>query len=559
MPTADLQYRFREPYAKPEQKGAPPPTYSRTVEAGMLIERNVAVPMRDGVEILTDVFRPADEQPAPPIIAFSPYGKHQNGSATFNANPGCEVTPGMVSRYATFEAPDPIYWVPRGYAIVNVDMRGSWHSRGDATYVSPENARDFYDVIEWAAAQPWSNGKVGASGVSYLGASQWRVAELNPPHLAAINPWEGRADTYRELARHGGIPDTWFWWNRIIENWGTSSTRIEDLRRETLEHPLYDDFWESKRARPEKIQVPAFVVACWGDQGLHARGTLECFRRLSSQQKWLLVHGRKKWAHYYTPANVAQLQEFFDHFLKGKSTTVLSWPKVRAEVRERYFVGETRAFRDWPVPETRYEKLYLDAATRALQRTPVARSSSASYSALGSGPGRHRAKFELTFDEPTVLLGHMKLHLTVSTDIADDMDLFVGVYKLDAAGNQVPFAFYSFFEDGPVALGWLRASHRELDLERSTEFMPVLAHRRELKLVPGAKTPLDIEIWPSGTRFEPGERLLLIVQGTELQKYSKIRDPVYYRHEDTVNAGLHTLHTGGSDESYLLVPVVPAH
>jgi uncharacterized protein len=557
MPSAEFQYRYRAPYATPEKKGAPEPIYSRTIESGMLIERNVVVSMRDGVGIFVDVFRPVDEKPAPPIIAFSPYGKHQNGSATYNANPGCEVTPGMVSHYATFEAPDPLYWIPRGYAIVNADIRGTWHSQGDATYVSPENARDFYDLIEWAAAQPWSSGKVGTSGVSYLAASQWRVAELNPPHLAAINPWEGRADTYRELARHGGIPDTWFWWKRIIENWGTSSTRIEDLRSETLEHPLYDEFWESKRAKPEKIRVPAFVVACWGDQGLHARGTLECFRRLGSAKKWLLVHGRKKWAHYYAPANVAQLQEFFDHFLKGKHTGVLDWPRVRLELRERYFVGETRAFSDWPVPQTRYERLYLDAASGTLSRTPVRRSSECSYSALGSGPGPHRAKFELTFEEPAVLAGHMMLHLSASTDIADDMDLFVGIYKLDSDGRQVPFAFYSFFEDGPVALGWLRASHRELDPQLSTSFMPVLAHRRELKLASGQKTLLDIEIWPSGTRFAKGERLLLVVQGTDLQKYSKMRDPVYYRHEDTVNAGMHTLHTGGEDESYLQIPLVP--
>ena len=152
----------------------------------------------------------------------------------------------------------------------------------------------------------------------------------------------------------------------------------------------------------------------------------------------------------------------------------------------------------------------------------------------------------------------MRLHIVMAADTADDMDVFVGVYKFDSQGKFVPFAFYSFFEDGPVALGWLRASHRELDPQRSTEFLPVLKHKRELKLSPGAKTPLDIEIWPSGTRFAAGERLLLIVQGTDLQKYSKIRDPVYFRHDDTVNAGQHLIYTGQDDASYLQVPLVPA-
>ncbi len=558
MRPGDFEYRFREPYATPQQRGAPDPTPSRTVEHGMLIERNVAVALRDGVKILVDIFRPANEQPAPPIIAWTPYGKHQNGLATYSANPGCGVTADMVSPYATFEGPDPLYWVPHGYAVVHADIRGTWHSEGDATFVSPENAEDFYDLIEWAGTQPWSNGKVGASGVSYLAASQWRVAELRPPHLAAINPWEGRADTYRELARHGGIPDTWFWWNRIIPNWGTGTTRIEDLRRETLEHPLYDAFWESKCAQFEKIVTPAFIVACWGDQGLHARGTLEGFRRISSEEKWLLVHGRKKWAHYYTPENVAQLKDFFDHFLKGQSTAVTSWPRVRLEVRERYFVGKTRPFAGWPVPGTRYQKLFLDAVDGSLRDAPVSRLGSISYSALGSGPGAQRAEFDFLFTEAAALVGHMKLHIVMAADTTDDMDIFVGVYKFDADGNHVPFAFYSFFEDGPVALGWLRASHRELDPQRSTEFLPVLMHKRELKVAPGARTPLDIEIWPSGTRFAAGERLRLIVQGTDLQKYSKIRDPVYFRHEDTVNVGRHVIYTGETDASYLQVPLVPS-
>jgi predicted acyl esterase len=542
--------------SRPEDHGSPPAEYVRTQEAGLLIERNVAVKLRDGISILVDVFRPIDGQPAAPIIAWTPYGKHQNGRAIYDANPGSDVTQAMVSKYATFEGPDPAYWVPRGYAVINADIRGTWRSGGDATFVSPEEAEDFYDLIEWAGVQPWSSGKVGLSGVSYLAVTQWRVAALRPPHLAAINPWEGWTDTYRELARHGGIPDTWFWWNCIVDAWGISSTRIEDLRKETLEHPLYDAFWDSKQAELENITTPAFVVACWADQGLHLRGTVEGFRRISSKDKWLLVHGRKKWAHYYTPDNVAQLNTFFDHFLKGQGARP-SWAKARLEVRERYLQGQTRNFDDWPVPQTDYVRLFLDAASGTLKRSAVAAASTVSYSALGSGAEDHRAVFEHVFDKPTALVGHMKLHLLVSTDRADDMDIFVGAYKFDQDGHQTPMAFYSFFDDGPIALGWLRASHRELDAKRSREHQPVLAHKREMKLTAGTRYPVDIELWPSGTTFAAGERLKLVVQGSDLQKYSKTRDYIYFRHEDSVNAGRHFIHTGTEDGSYLLVPVVP--
>ena len=92
--------------------------------------------------------------------------------------------------------------------------------------------------------------------MSYLTTSQWRVAELSPPHLAAINPWEGWNDTYREVVRHGGIPETWFW-PYIWQRWGAGVTEMEDLAAETAAHPFYDDFWRSKSADLEKITVPA--------------------------------------------------------------------------------------------------------------------------------------------------------------------------------------------------------------------------------------------------------------------------------------------------------------
>jgi predicted acyl esterase len=107
-----------------------------------------------------------------------------------------------------------------------------------------------------------------------------------------------------------------------------------------------------------------------------------------------------------------------------------------------------------------------------------------------------------------------------------------------------------------MALGWLRASHRELDPVKSTDHQPVLTHRRSQKLEPGAIVQLDIELWASSTRFDAGQGLRLIVQGSEINKYPKTSAHVYFRHEDTVNRGLHILHTGGQHDSYLLVPKI---
>jgi predicted acyl esterase len=554
MNAMPFHYRFRAPLNTPQSRGAGAPHYRRSIEHGMIVERDVAVALRDGVRIFVDVYRPPDEQPAAPLIAWGPYGKHTpNEPERF---PYAGLNPEHMSSITPFEGPDPVYWVPRGYAVVTVNKRGTWYPEGEATYLSPEEARDFYDVIEWAGVQPWSTGKVGLTGVSYLASSQWRVAELQPPHLAAINPWEGWADTYREVAYHGGIPDTWFWpylWSR----WGASSTRIEDWRTEMHEHPIFDAFWASKAADFSRIETPAFVVASWSDQGLHTRGTLEGFKHIASPHKWLEVHGRKKWAYYYEPASVARLQTFFDHFLKGRPTAISRWPKVRLEIRDRAYVGVMRAEHEWPLARTQYTKLHLDAVAGALRTQPVDAPGQCRYEAVCGLPDSDHAAFDVTFAEPTELTGHMKLRLFMSAEGADDLDVFVGLQKLDAQGAVVHFPFYAQFDNGPVALGWLRASHRELDAQRSTEHQPVLAHGRVQKLEPSAVVQLEIEIWPSSTRFDSGEGLRLIVQGSDINKYSKTWAPVYFRHEESVNRGLHVLHTGGDCDSHLLVPLIP--
>ena len=154
---------------------------------------------------------------------------------------------------------------------------------------------------------------------------------------------------------------------------------------------------------------------------------------------------------------------FFDHFLKGRATALAAWPKVRLEIRERAGVAVERAEREWPLARTDYRPLWLDAATATLAEQAPEAEGMASYAA-----GEGRAVFDLRFDSDTELTGHMKLRLWVETEEGDDMDLFVAVQKLDAAGDHVGFCFYAFYEDGPVALGWLRASHRALDPERST-------------------------------------------------------------------------------------------
>ena len=546
-----LTRKGKPPGESPTHPPGPMPTTIR--EDGLVIERNASVALRDGVKILVDVYRPDAGRAGKDlgvIIGWGPYGKHTVGR-TYAPESG--VKPEWVSKHAGFEAVDPLYWCPRGYAVVYPDPRGMWYSEGDMHHGGLTESRDCYDLIEWAGTREWSNGRVGLSGVSYLAAIQYQVAPLKPPHLAAINPWEAFSDWYREFAYHGGIRETGFLpyaCNGL--NWSLS--RTEDTQANVLAHPLYDRYWESKETALDEIDLPAFVVASWSDQGFHTRGTLECFKRMRSKHKWLLCHGQKKWGHFYDPQNVRQLQAFFDHFLKGTEDSVLSWPKVRIEVRERAYVQELRAEQEWPLQRQELVALYLDAHSATLSRAPEPSENHVAYDSEDKTQAVH---FDYVFPQDTEITGHMKLKLWVAAATHNDADIFAAIQKIDRNNEAVGFHYYASYDTGPAALGWLRVSHRALDPQRSKPEQPIQHHLREELLTPGDIVPVEIEIWPSSTRFRMGERLRVLLKGSDIYPYPD-RAPglPLALHQDTRNKGTHIIWTGGRFDSHLLVPVI---
>jgi hypothetical protein len=536
----------------PDQGGCPKLNPRTERAAGMSIEYDREVRMRDGARIYIDLYRPQTEGQYPVLLAWGPYGKFGRVKYSQLGNTGLDDEDFNV--YTKFEAADPIYWCRHGYIIINADQRGAWHSEGDLTFMSPQEVDDCYDLIEWAGTQVWSNGKVGMQGVSYLAWSQWKVAAARPPHLAAINPWEGVSDFYREFATHGGIPETSFgpmWQNSVR----FSTTRVEDFVEMERRHPLFDAYWRSKNAELSKITVPAFVVASWTDHGLHNRGTLEGFRTIASKDKWLIVHGRKKWWHFYQKENVEKQRQFFNRFLKGIDNHVKDWPKVTLEIREKYYVGATRTEKEWPLARTKYSKLFLNARSGKLSNSPCKKPAQTGYSVRDLQDKTQNARFEYRFGRKTELTGYMKLKLWVEADGSDDMDIFVALEKIDRTGYLVPFPFFGNHDDGPVALGWLRVSHRELDKEKSTPYQPYHKHEKELKLRPGEVVPIEIEIWPSSTLFERGETLRLVVQGSDIYAYPE--EMHTNTHTASVNKGRHVIYAGGKHDSHLLVPVIP--
>ncbi|KAF4551471.1 Hypothetical protein D9617_13g099710 [Elsinoe fawcettii] len=540
--------------AKSPESAGYPGFSPRTVvddEYGLVIHYDEQITLRDSVKIYADVFRPKDTAKCPVLLAWTPYGKHVNPWLAWRNMKGSGVPTSVLSKYCGFETPDPAYWCRHGYVVVVVDPRGLWGSQGHATFMSDTEVQDCYEAIEWASKQEWSQGDVGMSGVSYLAWSQWRVAALNPPALKAINPNEGVTDFYREIARHGGVPCDFFGGIQDLL-WSYGRGQVEDIGRMVTDHPFFDDYWKSKNPDLSNITVPAYVVAGWGDHGLHTRGTLRAYRAIKSERKWLKIHGRKKFQSFYEDQE-RQLQ-FFDKFLKNKKSEVDYWPKVILEIRERYYQGNYRAEAEWPLSRTVYTKLHLDTGTKSLGPQPVSDTASATYDVGDAAAATESIHFEHLFPQDTELTGYSKLRLWVEARGSDDMDIFVSLDKIDRSGGQVEFPWRSNEPDGAIVQGWLRVSHRELDEAASTTVGPMLKHQRELKLTADEIVPVDLEIWATSVLFRKGEKLRVTLTGSDPHAGSHPMNA----HPKTVNRGQHVVWTGGQYDSHLLIPIIPS-
>ncbi|WP_125981292.1 CocE/NonD family hydrolase [Loigolactobacillus iwatensis] len=527
--------------------------------------KDVPVKLRDGVTIYTDIYLPTTGEKVPTLIAWSPYGKSA-GTAPRYVNLFNMLGMGEKwnSGLTKFEAPDPAYWVSKGYAVCNPDMRGIAHSEGNTTMLGSQEAEDGYDLIEWLAAQSWSNGKTALTGTSYLAFSQWYIAAAKPPHLTCINPTEGLADGYRDLAYIGGIPDENFIERLAVNHVSATGAKREDLTKELQAEPLASaDIWQDKVAHPSEITVPAFVIASYSNT-LHTMGTFRSWRTLGSKEKWLRIHDRQEWPYYYDEANTEELRRFFDYYLLGKDNNWPDTPKVRYTVID--FEGHNKtdipaaAFPPAGSKNTRY---YMNGLARTLQDQPEAKDFPIKYVA-GGLPGR--TSFQMTFAKDTQFVGYPKAKLFMEVDGYNDMDVFVWIQKLDKFGNVlsefvVPnhgAALQDFTQEGASALrykgawGRLRASVRHLDDQVATDEIPAYTFDRVEKLEKGEIVSLDIVLSAIGLEYKAGETLRVVVSSKD--ELGGVMPGTPGGQVD--NKGVHILHTGGEYASYLQLPLM---
>jgi predicted acyl esterase len=538
--------RLRGIARPPLRIGAPP--------SGIATDWDVAVPVRDGTVLRVNVFRPAGGARAPVIMSAHPYGKDRlpaRGRAGYRAPAQYRMlrqpVPVAFSAWTGWEAPDPAYWVVRGYAVVNCDLRGCGTSDGVGSVLSDQEAEDYFDLIEWAAAQPWSTGKVGLNGVSYLAISQYKVAALRPPALAAICPWEGFTDAYRDLLRPGGIREDGFirMWTR-----GLRGQRLEyDLRHAQFERPLRDEWWRSLVPDLGRIEAPMLVCGSFSDHCLHSAGSFRAFEQTGSAQRWIYTHRAGKWATYYSPDALAAQLRFFDHFLKGADNGQAEQPRVRLAIHDvRDAPAELRGEQEWPLARTEWRRLHLLPDGR-LALEPGSAEGEVAFD-LRSGA----AVFRWSVPERLELSGPMAAHLQLELRGAGDANLFVGVEKW-RDGRPVHFEGSYGYGLDRVTTGWLRASHRPLDTALSQPWAPVHTHVEPHPVAPADIVAVDVALRPSATRFEPRDELRLVIRGRWLSPRNPAWGQLPAAYEGS-GAGTAVLHCGGTTGAHLLVPAV---
>lgn len=560
---------------------------ARIVEQDLVIDKDVLIPLRRGGHVVANVFQPLGEGPWPVILNYSPYGKDVHFSnfwpevfADLKENYP-EITGQSSLRHMVFEAPDPEVWTRMGYVVVRVDSRGSGKSPGFLAPNSPQEFLDACDAVEWAGRAPWSNGRVGLLGISYYASSQWMIAQHRPEHLAALQPWQGTSDFYRDRTRQGGIFSSGFveyWWELVYTNQhGNEASRYldyftgerntgpalpaaelaanrVDYLQDVLDHPLEDDWYRARSADLTKIEIPALVGANWGGLQVHLRGTLLGFTGIASERKWLRIQRGSYFLSFYHPDNIATQRRFFDRFLKGDES---AWsddePRVQYVVRAvDDTVARTVETSDWPAPEATELRLHLDAATMTLGTAEPTAAARAGYAALDGAAVFTTLPLtdELTFAGPL----HLRLRLASSTT---DADVFVALRAYAPDGTEATFLAAS----GPgstVSLGWLRASHRKADPARSGFLRPFHSHDEEQPLVPGQEYDLDVEIWPASLHLPVGSRLEVSVLGHDFARtaegagFTGHADPV--DRPPAVFGGTQTLVTGPGVTSYLGLP-----
>lgn len=576
---------------------------ARRAAAGIEHLEDVEIPLRDGINLLADVYRPAGNEKHPVIIRLGVYGRafdvgaisdeasrlasEEREDAWFQRTTP-KLTP--MDFYENMVSANISDWVPRGYVCIRVDGRGVGRVPGVINPLSRQEAEDYYEVIEWAAKQPWSNGSIGLYGGSYNAITAWHAASLSPPSLRAIIPFAGDIDLYRELAHPGGLEmvgflETWLKGNVIAVQ--GREPEVVDFLGCVKEHP----FDEPEHYGPNgdvlyvpdlsKITVPFLTSVCLGAP-VHGRGGAEAFVcTKNAPSKELIIVDANYWPFMYQEC-LAQQFAFFDRHLKGDDT-VSSYPPVRAIMRTGKGKYEWHQDIQWPLSQTEFLDFYLDSSiegkTGLLSTKSPQESGTSVYSAEAPTNQSENGPCAIFESQPLAedieIAGPISAILWVSAS-ALDMDVYAVLRVLDQYGKEVSYAAMPLMEGCPLSHGCLKVSHRATDPERSTIWRPWHTHRQKdyAPLVPDEIVSVHVEMTLATAKVSRGYRIQLLLEpfsgasSSTWKAYGGIASPGSQAEDQTRSVGgraydasyhkgvENRIHTGPTYLSRLLIPSV---
>ena len=507
-----------------------------------VVQRDAKIPMSDGVKLSCDIWRPDRQGKFPAVLGFHCY---HAGAQTGPIRPASISTaqwrhPGQERTNASLESGDPVFFARRGYVHVVCNARGSGNSEGEWDLSGPQEVKDVYETIEWIAAQPWCDGQVAMFGVSYFAWIQLLVATSNPPHLKTIFcPW-GATDFYRDLFYRGGMfaykwPVGWSVTSLTYGKVRPKNHALAEMGREGFNkalakavadddiravpellailknpdagpnpfvvdlalHPLYDRFWRDRTVDYSKIKIPAYIGGCWGTYGIHLPGAFRAWDRLNVPKKMIVGPP------FYLDRPLYQLQHeavrWFDYWMRGVDTKIMEEPPVRVFVMG---TGEWKEASDWPLPQTRWTPFYLHEGGLLHEHEHWSYEGSDSFE---DSPWM-RGKLQYVTPplvENTEVIGPIALKLyAAATD--SDVNWIISLLEIDAQGGE-----------RLLTKGWLKGSHRELDLERSKPWEPIHRHDKPEPMTPGKIYEFDIKLIPTGNLFKAGSRIALRISSSD--------------------------------------------
>ena len=574
--------------------------YLRRAMYGIIKETDVEIPMRDGGIVKADIFRPKKAGHYPVIISFGGYGKafwvgkeadpnevelhakleddyfegiqHETDYISFHIAslaagdplpqvPGLPPSGSVMNPYLThisetFERANVLDWVPEGYVVIHADSRGLGTTPGEYCQFGRPEADDYYDAIEWAGVQDWSNGNVGTYGGSFYAMNAFNVASLNPPHLKAFIPLCGDMDPMRDYCRFGGLMNKFGFTPKICKGEFVGKDLAEFCVENEFDNPeLFNkNSHIAMKGDPADIKVPYYTAISLEQAFIHTRGTSEIYINSStpSDQKYMDITSEVG-VHYwmYGKDIFKRHKAFFNHYLKGDENQLENTDPIHMMVRTGYGSYYWQDEKEWPIARTEYKKLYLQANSDmnipgALLDAPASESK-VDY----PGDEENRITFVTApFEEDTVLGGYPMAKLYVSSS-SDDMAILTYFDILDEDNDPVP-VIMDLNPMTPVSKGGLKVSHRKLDESKCTQYRPYHTHLKEdvQKLNGGEIVETQVEMLPMTVRIKKGWKLAFTVMAQN--SMGELLDP-----QDNYSAGAtYSLYTGKDHPSYIQIPVI---